>query len=99
MLPPRDAGGAAVQIEDRALAEQLVGLLLLPPGERLLEAGEHALARRARGVEPAAFDERLERALEHDLRVDPLGEVAERGARPALLARAHDRAASGLADV
>src|SRR5207253_84345 len=67
--------------------------------ERLLETGEHALARRAGRVERAALDERLERPLVHDLRVDALGEVPDRRERPALLPRTHDRAARGLADV
>ncbi len=87
------------EVEDRALAEQLVGLLLLSPGERLLEALEHSLARRAGRVERAGLDERLERALVRHLRIDALREVPDRLERSALLARAHDLAARGLADV
>ena len=37
--------GAVAEIEDRALAREPVGLLLLPVGERLLEHLDHALAR------------------------------------------------------
>src|SRR5207244_5331210 len=72
------------EVEDRALAEQLVGLLLLAPRERLLEADEHPAPRRSGRVERAALDERLERALVHDLRVDALGEVPDRRERSAL---------------
>src|SRR5207253_6829765 len=93
------AFGAVAEVEDRALAEQLVGLLLLSPGERLLEAFEHPAPRRAGRVERTALDERLERALVDGLGVDALGEIPDGRERPTLLARPHDRAAGGLADV
>src|SRR5581483_5715174 len=93
------AAGDVAEVEDRPLAEQPVGLLALPPRERLLETLEHYPARPRRRIERAAFDERLERALVHDLRIDALREVPDRRERPALLACAHDRAARGLADV
>src|SRR6266568_566337 len=41
MVPRRGVAGGLAEVEDRPLAEQLVGLLLLPPGERLLEHVEH----------------------------------------------------------
>src|SRR6185437_2598761 len=87
------------EVEDRALPEELVRLLLLPPRERLLEALEHPAPRAAGRVERAALHERLERTLVHDLRVDALGEIPDRRERLALLARPHDRAARRLADV
>src|SRR5207249_11265114 len=55
--------------------------------------GEHA-APRAR--QRAALDERLERALVHDGRIDALGEVPDRLERAALLTRADDRARGDL---
>ena len=60
---------------------------LLPVAERLLEDGEHPHPRLAGRVERAALDERLERALVDDLRVDALREVPDRVERP-VLARA-----------
>src|SRR5207248_9636223 len=99
MMARRRVAGPVAEIEDRALPEQLVGLLLLAPGERLLQALEHPAPRRAGRVEGAALDERLERALVDGLRVDALGEVPDRRERPTVLAGAHDRAAGGLADV
>ena len=56
---------------------------------------EHPLPRAG---QRAALDERLERALVDDRRVDALGEVPDRLERAALLARADDRAARELAD-
>src|SRR5206468_6128437 len=55
MVPRRGVARGLAEVEDRALAEQLVGLLLLPPRERLLEHVEHAAAGRAGRVEPAAL--------------------------------------------
>jgi hypothetical protein len=89
----RIAPRVVAEVEDRALAKQLVGLLLLSPGERLFEAFEHPAPRRAGRIERAALDERLERPLVDGLRVDALGEVPDRRECPALLARPHDRAA------
>src|SRR5205814_5559307 len=82
------------EIEDRPLPGEAVGLLLLPPRERLLEHVEHPLARAGDG---AALDERLDDALVRDRRVDALGEVPDRLERP-FLARLDDRAARDLAD-
>ena len=62
--------------------------------ERLLEHGEHPHPRRAGRVERAALDERLERALVDDLRVDALGELPDRRERPALVAGGDDLAAA-----
>src|SRR4051794_6910720 len=100
MMPRRRlALHGLAEIEDRALTEQLVGLLRLPPRERVLEAREHPIPRRPGRIERAALHQRLERALVHRRRIDPLGEVPERRERAALLARTHDRATGGLADV
>ena len=85
-------------VEDRRLPEQPVGLLLLPPRDRLLEHLEHPLPGRGGRVERAALDERLEHALVRDLPVDALGEVPDRRERAALVARAHDRGRGALAD-
>src|SRR5581483_7077189 len=79
MVPRRRVAAELPEVEDRPLAEQPVRLLALAPGERLLEAVEQPAARGAGRVEAAALDERLERALVHDLRVDALGEVPDRG--------------------
>src|SRR5690242_4889301 len=80
------------EVEDRALAREPVGLLLLSPRERLLQQLEHAAPRRGvETVERAALDERLERTLVHELAVDALGEVPDRRERSAFLARTHDR--------
>src|SRR3954471_2477260 len=79
------------EVEDRALAGDLVGLRAAAPGERLLDALEHPAPSRAGRVERAAFDERLERALVRALGVDALGEVPERLEGPPLLARGDDR--------
>src|SRR6185437_5603648 len=73
------------EVEDRPLAEQLVGLLLLAPGECLLETFEHPSPRRPRRVERPTLDERLERALVDGLRVDALGEIPDRRERATLL--------------
>src|SRR5439155_7632478 len=51
----RGVAGRLAEVEDRALAEQLVGLLLRSPRKRPLEAGEHAPPQRARGGERAAL--------------------------------------------
>ena len=65
----RRGGAVAVRrrrpprVEDRALADLRVLLGLLPGGLRLLEHGEHALARRAGRAERAALDQRLDRLL------------------------------------
>ena len=82
------------EIEDRPLPGEAVGLLLLPPRERLLEHVEHSLARAG---DRAALDERLDDALVRDRRVDALGEVPDRLERP-FLARLDDRAARDLPD-
>src|SRR3954468_11551427 len=85
--------------EKRALAAQPLVRGALAVGERVLERLEHPAARGAGRVERAALDQRLERALVHRLRVDALGEVPERGERPALCARRNDRAGGRVADV
>src|SRR3954464_14995456 len=82
--------GLLEQVEDRALALVAGVVLAAAPGERLVEDVDHALARGAGRVERAAFDQRLERALVDDLRVDPLGEVPDRLERPALRAGGDD---------
>src|SRR6266566_1959342 len=82
MTSRRVAARFVAEVEDRALAEQLVGLLFLSPGERLLEAFQHPAARRVGRIECAALDERLERALVDGLRVDAFREVPDRRERP-----------------
>src|SRR3954452_19366137 len=91
--------GLLEQVADRALALVAGVVLAAAPGERLVEDVDHALAGGAGRVERAAFDQRLERALVDDLRVDPLGEVPDRLERPALRAGGDDRTARALADV
>src|SRR5207248_8297197 len=61
MVPRRGVARGLAEVEDRALAEQLVGLLLGAPCERLLEHLEHSASRRLRRVEPTALHARLER--------------------------------------
>ena len=90
---------AAEHLEDRALPGEPVGEVALAPAERVLERGQHRRARGAGRVERAALDERLERALVRDGRVDALGEVPDRLERPALVARGDDRAGRPLAHV
>ena len=87
------------EVEDRALPREPVGGVTVAPPERGLEALEHPLARGAGRVERAALDERLERALVRDRRVDALGEVPDRLERAVLLARGDDRARRAVADV
>ena len=99
MVLGRVGGRGVAEVEDRSLAGEPVGLLLAAPRERLLEALQHPAPRAAGGVQGAALDERLQRPLVHDLRVDPLGEVPERVERAALLARRDDRARRRVADV
>src|SRR5262245_62906512 len=86
-------------VKDGALAGEPVGLLLPAPRERGLERLPHAAPSRARRVERAALDERLERALVHELRVDALAEVPDGREEPALLPRGDDRANGALAHV
>ena len=83
------------EVEDRALAGEPVGLLLLPPADGLLEHLEHALARPGQRT---ALHERFEHALVRDHRVDALGEVPDRLERAALVARGDQRLRSALAD-
>src|SRR5215203_5510394 len=52
----------AAEVEDRALAEQPVGLLAPAPRECVVDHLEHPAPRRARRVQRAALDERLSRA-------------------------------------
>jgi hypothetical protein len=80
--------------EDRALAGETVGLLLLPPAHRLVEHLEHPLAR---PWQRAALDQRLEHPLVRDLRVDALGEVPHRLERP-VDTRGDDRSSRAFAD-
>ena len=91
-------GGVEQAVEERGLAHQPVLRELLPVAERLLEDGEHPHPRLAGRVERAALDERLERALVDDLRVDALREVPDRVERP-VLARRDDPLRGGLPHV
>ena len=93
MVPGRGRRLVTAQVEDRGLPREPVGRVLLPPRERLLEQDEHPGG--AGRVERAALDQRLERALVHDLRAT-LGEVPDRLERAALVAGRHDRAGGGL---
>ena len=86
------AAARPAEVEDRALPERPVGLLRLPAPSACSSTSSIALARAGRAR--AALDERLERALVHELRVDALGEVPDRRERPALGARGDDRAAA-----
>ena len=82
--PP--SASAVAEIEDRALADLRVLLLLGAGALRLLEHGEHPLARRAGRAERAALDQRLDRPLVDRRAVDAAAEVPDRLERPALLA-------------
>ena len=85
--------------EERLLPAQALVLRALPVRERVLERLEHPAARAAGRVERPTLDQRLERALVHDLRVDPLGELPERRERRALVTRRDDRPRGRIADV
>ena len=77
------SSSAVAEVEDRALAGEPVGLRRAGRSESACSSASSIPCReRARRVERAALDERLERALVHHLRVDPLGEVPERLERP-----------------
>src|SRR4029078_12501237 len=86
--------------EQGALSEQPVGGVLLRPGDDHVEELEQSLPRlRLRQVGArTALDQRLERTLVHDLRVDALREVPDRRERPVLRASADDRLRGGVAD-
>src|SRR5439155_13808564 len=78
------------EIEDGALPEAARLVAGAAGAERLVEHGEHRLPRAG---QRAALDERLERALVDDRRVDALGEVPDRLERAAFLACPDGRAA------
>src|SRR5664279_5477944 len=81
------------EVEDRALAREPVGLLLLAPADRLLEHFEVALARAGQRT---ALHQRFEHALVRDHRVDALREVPDRLERAALGACLNQRARRAL---
>ena len=85
---PLAAEPVAAEVEDRALADLGVLLGLLARALRGFEHDQHPLARGAGGVEGAALDQRLDRALVHGPGVHALAEVPQRRERAALLARA-----------
>ena len=80
----------AAEVEDRALAEQPVGLLAPAPRECVVDHLEHPAPRCSRRVQRAALDQRLERALVGDRGVDPFREIPEGGKRAPALARGDD---------
>src|SRR5436190_7885047 len=88
-----------LDLEHRLLAEERL-LLAGGAGAKCgFERIEHAHARRPSRVERAALDERVERPLVRGGGVDALTEVPDRLERPALLARANDRARRRLPNV
>ena len=95
-----DVLGAA-GVEQRALPEQTIGGVLLRPGDDHLEELQHPFSRLPLGnvVEGATLDQRLERTLVHELRIDALGEVPDRRERTALRASTDDRLGGRIADV
>src|SRR5213594_4060545 len=99
MVLRRVRRGLVAEVEDRALPREAVGLLPLPPRERVLDDLEHPATRRVGGVERAALHERLERALVRALRIDALREIPDRRELTALVARPDDRARGRVADV
>src|SRR5437660_1060620 len=84
------------QVEDRSLPEAARVVGGVAGAECLVEHLEHRLARAGQRTR---LDERLERALVHELRVDAVGEVPDVRERPTVGARGDDRAARVLADV
>ena len=75
------------QVEDRALAHLRVLLGALAGGLRGVQHVEHPAARGAGGLERAALDQRLDRALVHRAAVDALAEVPDARERAVLAAR------------
>src|SRR5581483_4473769 len=92
-------GFAGAEVEDRALAAARVLLRGLAGRLRLGEDLQHAPAGGARGVERAALDQALDRALVDRARVHALAEVPDRGEGPAALAGGDDRLHGRVADV
>ena len=89
----------AAEVEDRPLAGEPVGLHPSTPRRGLLEHLDHPAARVAGRVQRAAPNQRLQRPLVRDLRIDALGEVPDRRERPAVTPRRDDRPRRRVADV
>src|SRR4029450_3899287 len=81
-----------LDLEHGLLPEQRFLLACGPGTTRSVERGQHPHPARAGRVERSALHERLERSLVRGSRIDSLAEVPDRGERPALVARADDRA-------
>src|SRR5205823_8193547 len=79
-----------LDLEHRLLAEEEIFLQLRSRPECLLDCIEHPPPRSPGRIERAAVDERLQRALVHDLRVDALGEIPERAEGAGLPPRIDD---------
>src|SRR5436190_10468206 len=88
-----------LDLEHRLLAEERLLLARGAGAERGFERAEHAHSRPPGRVERAALDERVERPLVRGGVLDALAEFPDRLERPALLARADDRARRRLSDV
>src|SRR5207237_8048796 len=73
-----------VAAEERVLAHHPVAVRPRAVRERGLQRLEHPLPRPTGRVQGAAPDQRLERALVRDRRIDPLREVPQRLERPTL---------------
>src|SRR5207302_4392603 len=96
--PPVRAA-AVVEVEDGALTEQRILLLLLASPLRLREDLEHAGARGSGRVERTAAHQRLGGLLVYGAAIDSLAEVPDRGEAAVLLARLEDGVDRRRADV